>query len=257
MNQSSKRLTNADRRILVHLLRSQTDVGLGDVLKSVLEHVGFHPCSGCARRAEILNRVILVHGTQAPGRSKVGKVNSDTSSELGCRRRLIAPATPTRALPLDAHVRARPARDCWIFAGLCTGFGSRRCVKAPASQNIGAAVVEQCCRGWFQYPWIEVCPGRQATYGCSSCFWPFAVRLLSTTTLAVTAAVPLVPRPCQRGLLVAFSVTPGKGRRSSKERSGLQGQLVSDVEGFALGLAARYAHLVRARSLHSDARFTS
>jgi hypothetical protein len=60
---------------------------------------------------------------------------------------------------------------CWSFTGGCTGFGSRRCVSAPESQSPDATIVTQCCGGWFQYPWIEVCPGQPARMGCGFCLW--------------------------------------------------------------------------------------
>jgi hypothetical protein len=92
----------------------------------------------------------------------------------GCRR---------RAAALDRRVRFsfRPGRrtwrgfaeagECWQIKGRCTGFGSRQCVTGPASQEPDAGIIEQCCGGWFQYPWIEVCPGEPARTGCGFCFW--------------------------------------------------------------------------------------
>src|SRR5882757_1816539 len=55
--------------------------------------------------------------------------------------------------------------NCQTFSGRCTGFGSRRCVTAPAALTPDSIVVEQCCGGWFQYPWITVCVGQQPTQG--------------------------------------------------------------------------------------------
>lgn len=62
---------------------------------------------------------------------------------------------------------------CTIFKGSCTGTGSGpRCVTAPARIEPDAETVEQCCGSAFQYPWVEVCPGRsQPSMGCSTCLW--------------------------------------------------------------------------------------
>jgi hypothetical protein len=66
---------------------------------------------------------------------------------------------------------ALASTSCWRFTGRCTGFGSRQCVTGPAAQTPDAVTIEHCCSGWFQYPWIEVCPGQSATTGCGFCFW--------------------------------------------------------------------------------------
>jgi hypothetical protein len=60
---------------------------------------------------------------------------------------------------------------CRTYTGPCTGFGTRRCVVAPDSFSPDAATVEQCCSGWFQFPWIEVCDGKPVRKGCGFCFW--------------------------------------------------------------------------------------
>jgi len=62
-------------------------------------------------------------------------------------------------------------KNCRTFSGPCTGFGSRQCVTAPESFTPDAAIIEQCCNGWHQYPWIEVCEGESAKKGCGFCFW--------------------------------------------------------------------------------------
>ena len=38
------------------------DVGLGDVIKRAASAVGIKPCGGCARRAAMLNRWMVVSG---------------------------------------------------------------------------------------------------------------------------------------------------------------------------------------------------
>jgi hypothetical protein len=41
---------------------SEEQIGLGDVLKRVTSSVGIRPCGGCARRAEALNRRVVLGG---------------------------------------------------------------------------------------------------------------------------------------------------------------------------------------------------
>lgn len=38
------------------------DIGLGDVIKRVTSAVGIKPCSGCERRAAVLNRWLVFTG---------------------------------------------------------------------------------------------------------------------------------------------------------------------------------------------------
>ena len=111
-------------------------IGLGHLLGRVTAGVGVRPCGGCAERAERLDR-ILVFVPRAPQGA----------------------GTATASAP------------CWYFHGRCTGFGTRQCVEAPESQSPDAGIISQCCGGWFQYPWIEVCPGEPAKTGCGFCFW--------------------------------------------------------------------------------------
>jgi hypothetical protein len=121
-------------RRAVRLAGIRVPIGLGDLIASVTSAVGLTPCAACSRRAERLNRVLV-----------------------------FAPAP-------RAQLRAQAA-PCWYYHGRCTGFGSRQCVTAPESQSPDAASVTQCCGGWFQYPWIEVCPGSPAARGCGFCLW--------------------------------------------------------------------------------------
>lgn len=37
-------------------------IGLGDVIKRATAHVGIKPCSGCLRRAQVLNRLVVFRG---------------------------------------------------------------------------------------------------------------------------------------------------------------------------------------------------
>jgi hypothetical protein len=41
---------------------SEKDIGLGDVVKRATYAVGIKPCSGCTRRAEVLNRWMTFSG---------------------------------------------------------------------------------------------------------------------------------------------------------------------------------------------------
>jgi hypothetical protein len=36
------------------------EIGLGDVIKRVTSHLGMQPCGGCGRRAEALNRWLVL-----------------------------------------------------------------------------------------------------------------------------------------------------------------------------------------------------
>ncbi len=110
-------------RLRVPLLPCGYEVGLGELIRRVAARLGIRTCEGCARRAEALNRLVVL------------------------------------------------AAPCQSFTGRCTGFGRRQCVTAPESLDPDAAVVEQCCGGWFQYPWIEICPGETPRMGCGFCFW--------------------------------------------------------------------------------------
>lgn len=54
-----KRLSPASFRVPIPLAQP---VGLGDVLKKAAASLGVNPCSGCARRAEALNRAVAFTG---------------------------------------------------------------------------------------------------------------------------------------------------------------------------------------------------
>ena len=120
---------------------SGTETGLGDLIAQATAALGIRPCDGCARRAVALNRLMVF--------------------SQPVRLRLPWRSKQTRGAATDG---------CWSFTGKCTGFGTRQCVEGPASQTPDAEIIHQCCGGWFQYPWIEVCPGQTATKGCGFCF---------------------------------------------------------------------------------------
>lgn len=110
-------------------------VGLGTLISSLSTWLGIRPCRGCTQRAQALDAIAW---TGAPLRFGTTMANS-----LPCR----------------------------MFTGRCTGFGSRQCVVAPESMSPDAAMIEHCCSGWFQFPWIEICEGQPPKRGCGFCFW--------------------------------------------------------------------------------------
>jgi hypothetical protein len=106
-------------------------------------------------------------------RLRLGSRFSSLSAMLGIRS---CAACEQRAHTLDAFTAHLQwpwdlSSNCQTFSGRCTGFGSRRCVTAPAALTPDSTVVEQCCNGWFQYPWITVCAGQRPTQGCGFCLW--------------------------------------------------------------------------------------
>ena len=113
------------------------EIGPGTAIRHLTERLHIPACDGCRRRAAALDR--RVRFSFRPGRQV-----RRSSGEPG---------------------------GCWHFDGRCTGFGSRQCVSGPARQEPDAEIIEQCCGGWFQYPWIEVCPGEAARTGCGFCLW--------------------------------------------------------------------------------------
>ena len=104
---------------------------LGDWFSAVAKRFGATPCSGCQARAMVMNDFI----------------------------------------PRFFRWPWDPPKNCRTFTGGCTGFGTRRCVTAPESFTPDALIIEQCCGGWFQYPWIETCEGEPPRRGCGFCFW--------------------------------------------------------------------------------------
>jgi hypothetical protein len=60
---------------------------------------------------------------------------------------------------------------CQSYRGSCTGFGTQQCVTAPVAIAPDAPTTTTCCGGWFQYPSIEVCPGKPPASGCGVCAW--------------------------------------------------------------------------------------
>lgn len=105
--------------------------GWGDVFASVANRLGFRSCTACHRFSASMNRWSL--------------------------------------RPLFSAAAA--SDNCRSYSGPCTGFGKRQCVLAPSSFEPDAPVIEQCCGGWFQYPWIQVCEGQAPRVGCGFCLW--------------------------------------------------------------------------------------
>lgn len=110
-------------------------LGLGTLISSLSTLLGIRPCRGCAQRAQALDAIAWIG---APLRFGTTMANS-----LPCR----------------------------MFTGRCTGFGRRQCVVAPESMSPDAAMIEHCCSGWFQFPWIEICEGQPPKRGCGFCLW--------------------------------------------------------------------------------------
>ena len=108
-------------------------LGLGDLFSAITKRLGVTPCSACQSRAMVINHWM--------------------------------PNVFLFRWPWD------PPKNCRTFTGRCTGFGSRQCVTAAESFTPDSSVVEQCCNGWFQYPWIEICEGEPPKQGCGFCFW--------------------------------------------------------------------------------------
>jgi|SRR5262245_7349853 len=106
-------------------------LGLGDVISRILAALGVQPCDACRRRAMALNAL----------------------------------APKFFRWPWES------SRQCTMYAGRCTGFGTQQCVTAPESLSPDATVITQCCAGWFQYPWIQICEGEPPRRGCGFCLW--------------------------------------------------------------------------------------
>ena len=112
----------------------ESEVGLGQLVKRITSVFRIEPCEACLRRARALDGVVVF--------------------------------TPPR--------RARQvvfSSPCTRYKGSCTGTGGNQCVTAPVSLEPDALTVTQCCSGSFQYPWVEVCPGKEPTMGCSFCLF--------------------------------------------------------------------------------------
>ena len=108
-------------------------MGLGDLFSAIAQRFDVKPCSACRGRAITMNRWM--------------------------------PNVFLFRWPWD------PPEAVRTFTGRCTGFGSRQCVTAPESFTPDARIVEQCCNGWFQYPWIEIREGEPPRQGCGFCLW--------------------------------------------------------------------------------------
>jgi hypothetical protein len=140
-------------------LHENLRLGLGDLVKRLTLQLGIQPCERCNRRAEVLNRSIVFYGGMAGIPQKVGGDLSPASQVL------------ESSVSRSGHMAMSASDPCWHFRGYCTGFGRQQCITAPASQEPDALIITQCCGGWFQYPWILVCPGQPARQGCGFCFW--------------------------------------------------------------------------------------
>lgn len=103
---------------------------------------------------------------------QIGDLFSAVSKSLGvtpcaaCHAHAIA---MNGFLPLLFRWPWEPLKNCRTFARACTGFGARQCVTVQESFTPDAAVIEQCCRGRFQCPWIEVCQGKPPEWRFGFC----------------------------------------------------------------------------------------
>lgn len=55
----------APRRVRLPGFIADDDIGLGDVVKRATSMAGIRPCGGCARRAEALNRRVVLTGRRS------------------------------------------------------------------------------------------------------------------------------------------------------------------------------------------------
>jgi SAM-dependent methyltransferase len=119
--------------------REYGGIGFGELIAEATSWIGVQLCSGCERRAAALDAKFTVRLPRLFLRGRPEMIQSGDG--------------------------------CWRYRGKCTGFGRRQCISGLSEQLPDAPLVEQCCQGWFKYPWITVCPGQQATSGCGRCFW--------------------------------------------------------------------------------------
>lgn len=129
-------------------------IGLGDLIKRISRGFGIQPCGPCIRRAERLNQFLVFSGGASRIYRQLNDIKSPDSSTIWTR-----------------YSKTDSSDPCWHYYGSCTGFGRRQCITGPASQEPDAEIITHCCSGWFQYPWIEVCPGQSARTGCGFCLW--------------------------------------------------------------------------------------
>jgi hypothetical protein len=111
-------------------------LGFGEFLKRLTATFGIEPCGSCARRALALDGLLV-----------------------------FTPKRQTATVVLSS--------DCRTVKGKCTGIGgTTQCVATPVNlDDPTSLIVEQCCSGRFQYPWVEICPGREPRQGCSFCLF--------------------------------------------------------------------------------------
>lgn len=129
-------------------------IRLGHLMERVTSWLGMQRCEPCNGRAERLNQLLVFSRRDFEHPDQPGGT---------------PPPTPSTGRTQRSATSA--SGSCWRFTGPCTGFGRRQCVTAPESQEPGAGMITHCCSGWFQYPWIEVCPGQPPRTGCSFCLW--------------------------------------------------------------------------------------
>jgi len=167
MNEALHGNANTSRRqyhIQLPSLFASSEIGLGDLIKRITSLLGIQPCEPCKRRAERLNEVLVLSGSPTDTPSK----NTSPAAFFILRK---LSSLISRMNPLAAN----DSFPCTHYYGRCTGafwWASRQCIDGLATpEDPYSNTVTQCCSGWFQYPWIESCPGQPPTSGCGSCLW--------------------------------------------------------------------------------------
>ena len=61
---ATRRTNNEPFQVRLPGFVSDKEVGVGDLIKRATMAAGIHPCGGCGRRAEALNRRFVVTGRQ-------------------------------------------------------------------------------------------------------------------------------------------------------------------------------------------------
>ena len=59
-NDSERKEKRSPRRVRLPGFINEDEIGLGDVIKRVTSQFAIKPCGGCNRRAELLNRWIVL-----------------------------------------------------------------------------------------------------------------------------------------------------------------------------------------------------
>ncbi|GAA2250753.1 hypothetical protein GCM10010232_43330 [Streptomyces amakusaensis] len=67
MSERGKRTDEPRHRVRIPgFAREDAEIGLGDAVARVTTAAGIRPCGGCGRRAESLNRWLVIGGVRTP-----------------------------------------------------------------------------------------------------------------------------------------------------------------------------------------------